>query len=186
MSSSLKSAASAADGSPQPHALPWLEARAHGRVTRYRRAGSGPVVVLVSRDDRPDAPLWPELGALLAGCCRLVTPEVPGAGTDLTAWLAEFLEALGATDVALVAADGVCLPALELALRDAEPIARLVLVPDGTGGRDDVALDGALDSSAHRSAVPLLVVRRGRPAGEVLPLIAAFVRGPDGGAPRGG
>src|SRR5688572_15098386 len=105
----------------------WAEVRAHDRVTRYRRSGSGrPVLVLHSPDD-PN-PLWPELLEMLGNGYRVITPEPPAAGADLTAWLTGFLEGLGTSSVRIVAAHGFCMAALEVALLEAVGITRMVLI----------------------------------------------------------
>ena len=157
----------------------WAEVRAHDHVMRYRRSGAGRAVLLLCSADVPD-PLWPGLTNALAGHLRLIVPELPANGGDVAAWLAEFLEGLGTSGVAIVAADQFCIPALELALLDAGQVARVVLVPGGRAG--ETGLDGALATTARQSAVPLLIVRRGLAAAEALPLVTRFLVGDAGGA----
>ena len=158
------------------------EVRAHDQVMRYRRAGAGrPVVVL--RAAPGAGPLWPELDESLEGAFRVITPEVPATGADVARWLGGFLEGVGLERVALVATDGFCLPALELVLLDAEQVERLVLVPAGYAG--DTGLDGTLSTSMAGVPVPLLVVRRGLPAGEALPLLMQFMESGTNGAMAG-
>ena len=175
---------------PNPSAAPcvnppgcWAEVRANDQVMRYHRSGSGrAVLVLLRAADAPE-PLWPELAGALATHFRLIVPDVPRGG-DVAAWLASFLEGLGAAGVAVVAVDGFCVPAIELALLGAEQVARVVLVPGGEGGGGEEGLDGALGMSARATAVPLLVVRRGLRAGDALPLVTRFLAG-DGVAAAG-
>src|SRR5581483_12280075 len=93
------------------------EVLAHDRVMRYRRFGAGPAVLLLGEPEA-DGALWPELHRVLAARFRLIVPELPDARTDVTAWLGDFLEGLGTSGVAIVAADPFCVPALELALLD--------------------------------------------------------------------
>jgi hypothetical protein len=161
-----------------PSTTTLAEVRAHDQVMRYRRAGAGrPVVVL--RAAPGAVPLWPELDESLEGAFRVITPEVPATGADVARWLGGFLEGVGLERVSLVATDGFCLPALELALLDAQQVDRLVLVPAGYAG--DTGLDGTLATSISGVAVPLLVVRRGLSAAEALPLMMHFLEsGADG------
>jgi len=156
----------------------WAEVRAHDHVMRYRRSGAGRVVLVLHADGDDGAAdsLWPELAAALAERFRLIVPEAPADGADVadvSAWLGDFLEGLGAAGVALVAADRLCIPALELALLDADQIARVVLVPGGPA--TESGLDGALATTARRTSIPLLVVRRGTPAAEAVPLVMGFL-----------
>ncbi len=150
----------------------WAEVRAHDHVMRYRRSGAGRAVLVLRSGDGPE-PLWPELVDALAARFRLIVPELPSAGADVAAWLTDFLEGLGTPGVAVVAADPFCIPALELALLDTDQVARMVLVPGGQV--EETGLDGALATTARGASVPLLVVRRGLPAGEALLLVTCFL-----------
>lgn len=145
--------------------------RTRDQVTRYRRSGSGPAV-LVLRDPDDPASLWPELGSL-DGCCRLIAPEVTGADTNMVAWLMGFLEALGIGAIAIVAAERYSIPATELALLEVESLKRLVLV--AAAGSQPPIVDGVLTSRG--TTVPLLVVGRDLPAGEALRVIEDFLHG---------
>lgn len=152
----------------------FAEVRAHDQVMRYRRAGAGrPLLVLCPALD-PDA-LWPELETSLAGKFRVLTPDVPAACDDVASWLAGFLEGVGLDRAALVAADGCCLAALELALLGCDQVERLVLVP--AGGAGETGLDGTLATSAAGVSVPLLIVRRALPAREAIPMLTQFLEG---------
>lgn len=152
---------------------PWSEVRANDHVMRYRRTGAGPSVLLAAADD---CALWPELPQLLAARFRLIVPELaPCAATIDPSALTSFLEGLGTPHVGLIASGGLCMPALELALRNPDQITRVVLVPDGAG---DGGLDGSLMSSPQRDAIPLLVVHRGVAAEDAVPLIERFLSDP--------
>ncbi|HEV7993727.1 MAG TPA: hypothetical protein VGP25_18010 [Gemmatimonadaceae bacterium] len=165
-----------------PPSTSLAEVRAHDQVMRYRRAGAGrPIVVLRSAPD--SEPLWPELEEWLAGAFRVITPEIPRSGADVARWLGDFLEGVGLEHVTLVATEGYCLPALELALLGADQIERLVLVPAGYA--DETGLAGTLATSLAGVAVPLLVVRRGLSAIEALPLLRHFMQSRADGAIAG-
>jgi len=149
------------------------EVRAHDQVMRYHRAGAGRPLVLLRAAAAPDA-LWPELEAQLIGRFRVFTPELPPDCDDVAAWVKDFLEGVGLDRVRLIAADPCCLSALELTLLGADQIERLVLVPGGQAG--ETGLDGTLATAFAGVSVPLLVVRRGVPAAEALPLLGQFLR----------
>ena len=51
----------------------WAEVRARDRVTRYRRAGAGRVVLVLGAAGAGD-PLWPELLPTLVRDARVITP----------------------------------------------------------------------------------------------------------------
>jgi hypothetical protein len=151
----------------------WAEVRARENVTRYRRSGAGQAVLLLDRTG--NASLWPELLHVLGANFRVIAPEIPSGYANHATWIPEFLEGLGAASVTVVAASDFVVPALDLALRDVHQVTRLVLVPDGES--DEPATAGAVTTSAGPAGVPLLVVRRGLPADEALPLIAKFLSG---------
>ncbi|HEX5829986.1 MAG TPA: hypothetical protein VFY16_03325 [Gemmatimonadaceae bacterium] len=157
------------------------EVHAHDHVMRYRRSGAGRAVLMLRSGSAPE-PLWPELPDALAARFRLIVPELSAGDGEVVAWIADFLEGLGIESVAIVAADGFCAPAVELTLLGDDRVTRLVLVPDDAAGA--VGLDGALATTAREEPVPLLVVRRGLPAAEALPLVTGFLDG-DGTAPSG-
>jgi hypothetical protein len=153
----------------------WAEVRARDHVVRYRRSGLGRAVLVLVPPDHAD-PIWPELLDALAATFRLIVPEPPAAEPDAAAWLATFLEGLGASNVGILAAGCFCIPALESALAEADQIARIVLVPGGAGGGRPAA-NGVLETAIRDVGVPLLVVRRAQPADEVVPLVTEFLRG---------
>jgi pimeloyl-ACP methyl ester carboxylesterase len=160
--------------SPSTHPAGTLaEVRAHDQVMRYRRTGAGRPVVLLRAASGPDS-IWPELDAELAARFRVFTPELPVDCDDVAAWVKGFLEGVGLDRVLLVAADPCCLSALELALIGADQIERLVLVPAGAAG--ETGLDGTIAATFAGVSVPLLVVRRGLPASEALPILRQFLQ----------
>jgi pimeloyl-ACP methyl ester carboxylesterase len=150
----------------------WAEVRANDQVMRYRRCGVGPTVLLLRAGDDP-ASLWPELVDALACEFRVVVPELPSAGSSVAAWLADFLDGLGAAPAAIVAADRQCMGAIELVLLSADRVAGIVLVPSGLG--IEPALDGALATPERESRVPVLLVPRGLAAARAVPLVAGFL-----------
>jgi hypothetical protein len=159
--------------SAAPSTDTWAEVRARENVTRYRRSGAGQAVLLLDRTG--NSSLWPELLHVLGGNFRVISPEIPAGYSNHATWIPEFLEGLGAASVIVVAASDFVVPALDLALRDVHEVTRLVLVPDGES--EEPATAGAVTTSAGPAAVPLLVVRRGVPADEALPIITKFLSG---------
>ena len=152
----------------------WAEVRSHDSVMRYQRSGAGPsVVVLQPRDG--SSPLWPGLTNALAAAFRVIEPEAPANEPDVARWLADFLEGLGLSGVAVVAAESFCIPTLELALLGTDQVGRAVLVPNGHAG--ETGLDGSLATSMSDGTVALLVVRRGLGGAEAVPLVARFLAG---------
>jgi pimeloyl-ACP methyl ester carboxylesterase len=162
-----------------PHRVVHAEVRVRDRVMRYNRSGGGVPVVVLGAPGAPDL-LWPELHEALAGGFRLIVPELPRCDEDVAAWLAAFLEGLGTPTVRVVASSDFCMSALELALADLDRISRVVLVPRGEPSTSGLAGDVA---TVARSTVPLLVVRRGVPAVEAVPLVLSFLAGGDAAAP---
>lgn len=148
----------------------WAEVRAHDQVMRYRRAGSGPAVLLLDREEGAPA-LWPELDAALAARFRVIAPALPMEVEDLAARLAAFLEGLGVARVSVVVSGRLCGSALELAPA-AHEVERVVLVPNGPA--EEAACEAAVVASGP---VPVLVVRRSLAATEALPLVLAFLDG---------
>jgi pimeloyl-ACP methyl ester carboxylesterase len=158
------------------------EVRAHDQVMRYRRAGAGRPLVVLRAASGPDA-LWPELDEALSTRYRVITPALPHGCDDVAAWMGDFLEGVGLDRVILVAAEPCCLAALELTLLNADQVDRLVLVPSGSVG--ETGLDGSLATTLAGVPVPLLVVRRGLPAREALPLLCQFLQNDNQAAPVG-
>ena len=152
---------------------PWAEVRAHDQVMRYRRIGVGRPVLMLHSPDGADS-LWPELLDTLGASYRVIVPDPPDTGADVTTWLTDFLEGLGATSVRILASGRFCMPVVELALLEAVGITRLVLVADGPAAPDQRR--GFLRSAFGRGSVPLLVVRRTGSAAEGVAAIAEFLR----------
>ena len=158
----------------------WAEVRARDQVMRYRRSGVGRAVVLLLCPGESPEPFWPALLEALGADFRLIVPELPAADADVAGWLAGFLEGLGVSNVGVLAADRFCLPALELALLEGDQLTRIVLVSDGPGGPRHPSGGGKLQTPLGQAALPLLVVHRGQPASEVVPLVTGFLRGTNG------
>lgn len=158
----------------------WAEVRAHDRVMRYRRCGSGyPVLVLC--DAACANPVVDALRDALGAAFRFLVPDIPGAVEDFAAWLADFLEGVGVGDVAIVAVGELCVPALELALGDGDQVARVVLLP-GPPARAN-AIRGVLATAVRHTAVPLLVVRSPVLDGAALEPVGAFLDASTGDRP---
>jgi hypothetical protein len=154
---------------------PWSEVRANDRVMRYRRSGTGAAVLLVAPCDGGDA-LWADLPAYLSSRFRLIVPEIRSCPRpDESVVLQCFLEGLGTPRIAIVAANELCMPSLEVALRNPDQISHLVLVPGGES--DGSTVDGTLMTSAPLESVPLLIVPRSVAGNEALPLIGRFLAG---------
>jgi hypothetical protein len=148
------------------------EVRVAGHVTRYVRRGAGRPVVVLSGASDCEA-LWPELLDAIAAHCRLILPEVPAHEAGFSSWLRGFLDGVGLPVVSLIATGHCCLPAVELALLDADRLERLVLVPDGCA--EVTGLMGMLGTGERPSALPLLVLRRAASAEEALQLVEPFL-----------
>jgi hypothetical protein len=155
----------------------WAEVRAHDQVMRYRRSGVGRAVLLILRPPGKVQPLWPGLLELLGGRFRVIAPEAPVAEADAACWLGDFLEGLGMSNVSILATGCFCVPVLELALLESDQIARIALIPDGVGPELGRVGRGRLETETRHLPVPLLVIRRGQPADEILPLVTDFLSG---------
>ena len=150
----------------------WAEVRAHDRVVRYLRSGSGPAVVLL-RPASSISPIWPELLQRIADGTRLIVPEPPENEEEAEEWLSALFEGLGVRNLTVVATHGFCIAALERALLSPEQIARMIMICSGRGSEG--AIDGKLAAPAQAAAVPFLVLHRDRPASEILPVVEAFL-----------
>src|SRR3954468_12123099 len=106
----------------------WAEVRARDRVMRYSRTGAGPTVLVLTDAGEP---LRRPLLEALAPHFRSLVPDLSPTEKNVATWLCHFLEGLGATMVSVVASGPYCIPALELALRGGDNIARLALISDG-------------------------------------------------------
>jgi hypothetical protein len=152
---------------------PWAEVRASDRVMRYRRSGTGSTLLLLGASAESSS-ISTELVAALGARFRVIVPDVP-ARASVTDWIAEFLEGLGTCEVAILAANHLCMPTIELAFRGIEQIKRLVLIPDGEP--DDSTSEGAITAAVGAPAIPVLIVRPGLGADQVLPLVTSFLGG---------
>jgi hypothetical protein len=152
---------------------PWAEVRCSDRVMRYRRSGTGPTLLLLGAEAGP-SPISTELVAALGGRFRVIVPDVP-SGVSVTAWVSEFLEGLGTCHVAILAANHLCMPAIELSFRGIEQVRRLVLIPDGEP--DDSTPERAITTAVGTPPIPALIVRPGLSVTEALPLVTTFLAG---------
>lgn len=182
MTEPLTTSADAGPAAPLPTApAAWAEVRARDSVMRYRRSGVGRTVLVLLPAAGEATALWPELLEELFERHRLIVPEMPEADdAHVAGWLQGFLEGLGVREVTVVAAAPFVVPAFELALCDADQVARLVLVPEGLG--DPEGLDGAIATRAREGTLPFLLVRRELPAETALPRILGFLDGRSGDA----
>jgi len=156
---------------PPPSVNPWAEVFAHDRIIRYRRTGVG-MPVLLMLPEPTLAPLAAELTRILAASFRLIVPELPGPNNAME-WVAEFLEGLGTSAVTLIASGALCMTAIELALRDADQVSRLVLLPEGEAA--DGPRDSSLVATFGAAEVPALIIRPGLEAALTAGIIARFV-----------
>ncbi|HEU4565746.1 MAG TPA: hypothetical protein VFS05_13890 [Gemmatimonadaceae bacterium] len=145
----------------------WAEVRAAERVTRYIRLGAGRPVVVLQGAAREDD-LWPELLGTIAARCRVILPVAPEPDLSFGGWVRDFLDGLGLTPVALIAAGGYCAPALELALADTDRVACVVLVP----GAGDA---GELLALGQAAATRLLLLPREHPGWQAVARIERFI-----------
>ena len=152
----------------------WAEVRAGDRVIRYARLGSGLTILLLAHNDTP---LRDELLHALASNFRVLAPDLSSADTTSARCLATFLDGLGARSLGLVAAGELCVPALELALRDGDQIGRVVLVPEGTSA--DWVSEGALAAAPRNGSMPLLIACAALATTEELPAVLHFLSGTD-------
>lgn len=101
---------------------------------RYRRAGRGSPVILLSREG-VDAGLGAELFSWLAAGFRVIAPELPGMRSDprpvMRSWLRDLIDGLGLASPGIVADESAGVGALEFALLHPERTRGLVTVhPD--------------------------------------------------------
>ena len=139
------------------------EVRAHDRVMRYERSGTGQPLLVLGADQPGD--VWPELTGLLAGHFRVLVPDIPRGESDAE-WLNCFFDGLGVTEVSILAGGRYADVALELALGDQELVGRVVLVTTA-GEAPRVA------GSGHRPRIHVLP--REIPVEEAAERIRAFL-----------
>jgi hypothetical protein len=142
----------------------WAEIRAHDRVTRYRRRGSGRPVLLLC--DSPDSPLWELLLNALSECYRVIIPEFAQPGAEGSFRLADFLEGLGCRAVSVIADAALASAALAVALGGCDQIARVIIVADAPLAIDQGAAD----------VVPTLVIVRHHSSAQMLTLVRDFLQ----------
>lgn len=149
----------------------WSEVRAAGRSVRYRRTGTGRPVLLIAPPGGAGDP-WAGLAEALAAGHRVLVPELPSDCHALAPDLSLLLEGIGARDLSIVVVGMSAAAALEVVLRDADRIARLVVIADSDGPED---LEGTLASTVGAAPVPLLIARRATPAALAIPRILEFL-----------
>lgn len=150
------------------------EVRVGGRTIRYRRTGAGPVLLLLLDGPGPGG-LGGRFVASLEEGFRVIRPEAPPAGTGVADWLSDFLQGLGTPEVRVLAAGRFRLPALELALREADQVVRLALLAEGPGREG--APGGAVEATTTGVRVPLLLVRGDAADPESFAALARFLAG---------
>ena len=122
---------------------------ASGKSAAYGEAGAGLPVVLLHAFPLDHIQWQPQLAALAAAGCRVLTPDLPGFGwsspirpmciDDMGDWVVEFLSAVGVPGKAVVG--GLSMGgyvALSIARRHPERVAGLILA-DTKAGPDDAA-----------------------------------------------
>jgi pimeloyl-ACP methyl ester carboxylesterase len=146
-------------------------------TTHYRRAGSGPPVLLLAR--RRDAAVRDALLAALTPRYRVYVPTIPRAArSDVPRWLVLFCEGLGVEPAGVIAVGGLARAALAHATLAPWQVTRLVLV--------DAPRDAATRAvlPAERVAGPALPVLRLRGTPVALDLLHRFLAGDGGTAAR--
>ena len=131
---------------------PCAEVRVGEHVTRYVRRGSGPSVVVVGADSRA-SPVWAPLVEQLVESHRVVVPQPPPEGADVSSWLRGFIEGIGLTSIVLIAGGVASAASLDLAATDDFTVRRLVLLPatgahENGSGRDGANGAARLDGQA--------------------------------------
>jgi pimeloyl-ACP methyl ester carboxylesterase len=143
---------------PTPAIAPsYAQVHAGGACTAYLAAGSGrPVVILAPSVD--GIPPWPPIVHQLALACRVVAPVIPGDEGRLwrrrvavDRWLRSFLEGLGLTGVAVVAARRYHAEAMALAAREPDLVVGVALL--GEDGEPEPPIPDPADL-ALRTASP--------------------------------
>jgi hypothetical protein len=119
---------------------PCAEVRVGEHVTRYVRRGTGPSVVVVGADAQA-SPVWSPLVEQLVGSHRVVVPQQPPEGADISVWLRGFIEGIGLTAIVLIAGGAATAASLDLTASDDFTVRRLVVLP--TAGENGHTPDGA-------------------------------------------
>lgn len=129
--------------------------------THYRRAGSGPLVLLLSGTggEISGGQLFRELSEQF----RVIAPRMPAAAGEgsiplaLSSWLRDLIDGLGLVRPHLVAEEAFGIAALRFAMVDPERVGRLVIVcRDHT---DPAAPYDVLSDVLEHSGIPLLLLR---------------------------
>jgi hypothetical protein len=165
-----------ADHTPDSIPRSWAEVHAREHVVRYRRSGAGPVIVLLGGAD--GAARWPTLEDTLSRIGRVLTPEIAPnepAGRHLDAWLAAFLEGIGASGIAIVVADDSCAaPVLAMALLEPELIRSVVWIAEGvTAGTPLVT---SLAGAQRAVPLPMLLLASKLSYGDAEPALIRFLQ----------
>jgi hypothetical protein len=103
------------------------EVRAHNQVMRYSRFGSGALLLLLLDPSRDPCSNFRER---LAAHFKVIVPNVPAGTANVTGWLSNLLEGLGATDITVVAVGPHWDTGVALALGGNEFVRRVVLIAD--------------------------------------------------------
>ena len=109
------------------HDGPCAEVRVGDHAIRYVRRGSGQPVVVFGVDAGRN-PMWGSLLEQLARSHRLVIPQMPPIGVDVTGWLRGFIEGIGLAPIVLLAGGPSAAAAVELAAMDDFTVRKLILV----------------------------------------------------------
>jgi hypothetical protein len=159
----------AIDGPARPEnaTVPNIRAVVHTGATEtaYRRAGSGPPVLLLLGDG-PDSPRAIALIEALAGSCRVIAPESPEPAYSAHArrrsgghavWLRDLMDGLGLVRPCIIADDRFALSALAFTLADPHRAGRLLIA---TGSQVlDASAGLALEEVVGAGATPILILQ---------------------------
>lgn len=152
----------------------WAEVHAREHVVRYRRSGSGGVVVLLGLVEGRTP--WPRLEETIGRVGRALTPDLGDpADQPVGQRLAAFLEGIGAHGVSvLVAHQALVAPVLAMALLEPELIGRVVVVADGIA--TGTPLDASLAGEQRPVPLPVLLLARELPSADAEPALLRFLR----------
>jgi pimeloyl-ACP methyl ester carboxylesterase len=143
--------------------------------TAYARAGSGPAVMVLTRNNAEASTPWFEL----ARSFRVILPDLEqpcGCKPDGPDWLTDFFDALGLPRASLVADEHYALPALHFALTAPERIASITLLRKDESGQG--SFEPLTDVLAGRGLPMLLLpLTTAEPLSAQLSLLIAFLTG---------
>jgi hypothetical protein len=135
---------------------PCAEVRVGEHVTRYVRRGSGPSVVVVGANVQATPALAP-LVERLAASHRVVVPQPPPAGVDVSIWLRGFIEGIGLSSIVLIAGGDASAAAVDLATTDDFTVRCLILLPTHSNGAGPSPVDSrGLSNAVTGRTLPLL------------------------------